>query len=205
MLLQKKSKLKPFSTIFPRFFHDLCQKSRNITKYQFLLIQPFLASNQDKKLVLRAGLEPTTLCLEGRCSIQLSYRSKQYKCTALSNKCRHFSGGPASRQLIHSTSPEENARTATSARKVRFKSAGTRLYTHFGKLWCIPTRTHPAGLEPFPRLKFSQIRRANSRRKNSQSITFFRGGSELIQINQSACFRSRRKLRTTSVETHRSQ
>ena len=27
------------------------------------------------KLVLRAGLEPTTLCLEGRCSIQLSYRS----------------------------------------------------------------------------------------------------------------------------------
>ena len=28
------------------------------------------------KVVLRAGLEPTTLCLEGRCSIQLSYRSK---------------------------------------------------------------------------------------------------------------------------------
>ena len=27
------------------------------------------------KVVLRAGLEPTTLCLEGRCSIQLSYRS----------------------------------------------------------------------------------------------------------------------------------
>ena len=27
------------------------------------------------KLVLRAGLEPTTLCLEGRCSIQLSYQS----------------------------------------------------------------------------------------------------------------------------------
>ena len=27
-------------------------------------------------MVLRAGLEPTTLCLEGRCSIQLSYRSK---------------------------------------------------------------------------------------------------------------------------------
>ena len=26
-------------------------------------------------MVLRAGLEPTTLCLEGRCSIQLSYRS----------------------------------------------------------------------------------------------------------------------------------
>ena len=29
------------------------------------------------KVVLRAGLEPTTLCLEGRCSIQLSYRSTQ--------------------------------------------------------------------------------------------------------------------------------
>ena len=28
------------------------------------------------KVVLRAGLEPTTLCLEGRCSIQLSYRSR---------------------------------------------------------------------------------------------------------------------------------
>ena len=27
------------------------------------------------KVVLRAGLEPTTLCLEGRCSIQLSYQS----------------------------------------------------------------------------------------------------------------------------------
>ena len=35
----------------------------------------FYASNLGKKLVLRAGLEPTTLCLEGRCSIQLSYRS----------------------------------------------------------------------------------------------------------------------------------
>ena len=68
-------KKRPSSNRFPRFFHDLCQKSRNITKYQFLLIQPFLASNLDKKLVLRAGLEPTTLCLEGRCSIQLSYRS----------------------------------------------------------------------------------------------------------------------------------
>ena len=31
------------------------------------------------KVVLRAGLEPTTLCLEGRCSIQLSYRSKNTK------------------------------------------------------------------------------------------------------------------------------
>ena len=51
------------------------KKSRNITDYQFLSIQPFLASNHDKKLVLRAGLEPTTLCLEGRCSIQLSYQS----------------------------------------------------------------------------------------------------------------------------------
>ena len=30
------------------------------------------------KVVLRAGLEPTTLCLEGRCSIQLSYRSTYY-------------------------------------------------------------------------------------------------------------------------------
>ena len=29
-------------------------------------------------MVLRAGLEPTTLCLEGRCSIQLSYRSTYY-------------------------------------------------------------------------------------------------------------------------------
>ena len=45
-----------FSTIFPRFFHDLCQKSRNITDYQFLLIQPFLTSNRGKKLVLRAGM-----------------------------------------------------------------------------------------------------------------------------------------------------
>ena len=63
------------SNRFSRFFHDFFRKSRNITKYQFLLNQPFLASNQDKKLVLRAGLEPTTLCLEGRCSIQLSYRS----------------------------------------------------------------------------------------------------------------------------------
>ena len=31
--------------------------------------------NLGKKVVLRAGLEPTTLCLEGRCSIQLSYQS----------------------------------------------------------------------------------------------------------------------------------
>ena len=29
--------------------------------------------------MLRAGLEPTTLCLEGRCSIQLSYRSRSYR------------------------------------------------------------------------------------------------------------------------------
>ena len=29
-------------------------------------------------MVLRAGLEPTTICLEGRCSIQLSYRSTFY-------------------------------------------------------------------------------------------------------------------------------
>ena len=36
------------------------------------------------KLVLRAGLEPTTLCLEGRCSIQLSYRSVSFRVFASS-------------------------------------------------------------------------------------------------------------------------
>ena len=29
-----------------------------------------------RKVVLSLGLEPRTLCLEGRCSIQLSYKSK---------------------------------------------------------------------------------------------------------------------------------
>jgi len=56
------SQFRLSSNRFSRFFHDFFRKSRNITKYQFLLNQPFLASNQDKKLVLRAGLEPTTLC-----------------------------------------------------------------------------------------------------------------------------------------------
>ena len=47
--------------------------------YLFLSVpSSFLTSIQDKKVVLRAGLEPTTLCLEGRCSIQLSYRSTYY-------------------------------------------------------------------------------------------------------------------------------
>lgn len=39
-------------------------------------------------MVLRAGLEPTTLCLEGRCSIQLSYRSTYCK-SAISSIIYH--------------------------------------------------------------------------------------------------------------------
>ena len=40
-------------------------------------------------MVLRAGLEPTTLCLEGRCSIQLSYRSTYCK-SAISSIIYHI-------------------------------------------------------------------------------------------------------------------
>jgi hypothetical protein len=36
--------------------------------------QKFSLKKEDKKLN-RAGLEPATYCLEGSCSIQLSYRS----------------------------------------------------------------------------------------------------------------------------------
>ena len=48
------------------------------------------------KLVLRAGLEPTTLCLEGRCSIQLSYRSMIFQC---SRRLPHASR--ASERIVH--------------------------------------------------------------------------------------------------------
>ena len=60
-----------FSTIFPRFFHDSCHETWKITTFHEGWKMVILSL----KLVLRAGLEPTTLCLEGRCSIQLSYRS----------------------------------------------------------------------------------------------------------------------------------
>jgi len=66
-------------------FHDFFTFFPKITKYQFLLIQPFLTSNRGKKLVLRAGLEPTTLCLEGRCC-KLNFAPMFQKCYKLMPK-----------------------------------------------------------------------------------------------------------------------
>ena len=59
-----------------RFSTSFMSNEKFPPDYLFLPVpSPFLASIQGKKMVLRAGLEPTTICLEGRCSIQLSYRS----------------------------------------------------------------------------------------------------------------------------------
>ncbi len=119
------------SNRFSRFFHDFFRKSRNITKYQFLLNQPFLTSNQDKKLVLRAGLEPTTLCLEGRCSIQLSYRS-----TIHPSHMRHPSSPPTADttperdiavRISRQTSPAHTPPNRPAA--TRISSSLTRLHT----------------------------------------------------------------------------
>ena len=41
--------------------------------YSGLFGRPQIGSNSLKTLVGAAGLEPATLCLEGRCSIRLSY------------------------------------------------------------------------------------------------------------------------------------
>ena len=64
----KKLKLKSFFTIFHDFFTIFFPQ---ITSYHRLLIfvnRTLFSLNLGQKMVLRAGLEPTTLCLEGRCN-----------------------------------------------------------------------------------------------------------------------------------------
>ena len=49
------------------------------------------------KLVVRAGIEPATTCLEGRCSIRLSYRTTAAKFYNITPEARFFKESGASK------------------------------------------------------------------------------------------------------------